>query len=416
MKSLLMSFAFAMVVSAVSAQNAKSAFIHMKSGEIKEIPCMDVDSITFADHVDYDKVFEAKYASGIYGGEGKYMVHLSDAPISSTGTPTKAGQTIVRFMAYNDNDADPKNAVLPEGTYVANESRAPWSLFASARQLCAIYCTEITDEGPDGYTIPFVTATASLKYSGGKYYIDFKGDAQQQYEGVDFKTVHVTYNGELKFDNQDPMSYDKLADDVTFVPTQLSGRYTVSTRNNCGNYSIALFNCPLDGSGFVVGAGELVNLELFTKASASMDINDLSGEYTITSASAGPYVPGRFISGMIYKSNSMYYPVGTYYETFLENGESSNMYGFATGGKVKVSTDGTNVAFDCDIETESGKHVRINSTLTASGIEDYSGGSSSAPAQHNLIQKDKDTFAPLFRFDRVNVYDGIPALKLLKNK
>ena len=411
-----MAFAFAMAVSSVSAQTTKSAFIHMKSGEIREIPCMDVDSITFAEHVDYDKVFEAKYAFGIYGGDGKYMVHLSDAPISSTGTPTKAGQTIIRFMAYNDKDADPKNAVLPEGTYTANESRSPWSLFASAKQLCAIYCTEMTADGPEGYTIPFVTATAALKYNNGKYYVDFKGDAQQPYEGVDFKTVHVTYSGEIKFDNQDPTSYDKLTEDVTFVPTQLSGRYIVSTRNNCGNYSIALFNCPLDGSGFVVGAGELVNLELFTKNSPSMNLNDLNGEYAITSATSGPYVSGRFISGMLYSSSSVFYPIGTYYETFLEDGEASNTYGFATGGSVKVSTDGTNVTFDCDIETESGKHVRINSTLPADGIQDYSDGSSSSvPAQpESLERKGNGIHAPLFPWGRVNVYNVTPVLKLVK--
>ncbi len=58
-KTILTLFCVAMATFA-SAQT-KSTFVHMKSGEIKEIPYSEIDSITFGNHVDYDKEIKAEY-------------------------------------------------------------------------------------------------------------------------------------------------------------------------------------------------------------------------------------------------------------------------------------------------------------------------------------------------------------------
>lgn len=406
MKKYILSVALLAITSFVAAQTSKSAFIHMKSGEVKEISCADVDSITFGNHVSYDKNIEAKYTMGVYNGKGQYVVQLSDAPMDDDGLPTQKGQTIVRFNALNENDPDSRNAVLPEGTYTEGSSFDPYTLYVGDSFLCALVCTEMTSEGPDGYNIPFVSATARVKHNESGYYIEFTGDAGQKYDGVDFQTLRMTYNGELKFINMDPAAYDKLADDVTMVPTMLSGRYTVT--ENYGNYSFALLNCPLDGEGYIIGAGELANFELLTAPSATMNINDIAGEYTIASVTDRPYNPGSFLSGTLYEYYGMYIPMGTYYTTYDNSGSNTNMYAFITGGSVKVETDGTNVTFDCNLETENGKHVKINYTAPASGFTDMSQPSSNvAPATRSGLTK----FRP---FGASKVFNHAPALQLVR--
>lgn len=343
---------------------------------------------------------------GVYNGKGQYVVQLSDAPMDDDGLPTQKGQTVIRFYALNENDPDSRNAVLPEGTYTEGSSFDPYTLYVGDSFLCALVCTEMTSEGPEGYSIPFVSATARVKHNESGYYIEFTGDAGQKYDGIDFQTLRMTYNGELKFINMDPAAYDKLADDVTMVPTMLSGRYTVT--KNYGNYSFALLNCPLDGEGYIIGAGELANFELLTAPSATMNINDIAGEYTIASVTDGPYNPGSFLSGTLYDYSGLYIPMGTYYTTYDNSGNNTNMYAFITGGSVKVETDGTNVTFDCNLETENGKHVKINYTAPASGFTDMSQPSSNvAPATRSGLTK----FRP---FGASKVFNYAPALQLVR--
>lgn len=406
MKKYILSVAMLAITSFVGAQTNKSAFIHMKSGEVKEISCADVDSITFGNHVSCDKDIEAKYTMGVYNGKGQYVVQLSDAPMDDNGLPTQKGQVVIRFYALNENDPDSRNAVLPEGTYTEGSSFDPYTLYVGDSFLCALVCTEMTSDGPDGYSIPFTSATARVKHNESGYYIEFTGDAGQKYDGVDFQTLRMTYNGELKFINMDPTAYDKLAEDVTMVPTMLSGRYTVT--ENYGNYSFALLNCPLDGEGYIIGAGELANFELLTAPSATMNINDIAGEYTIASVVDGPYNPGSFLSGTLYEYYGLYIPMGTYYTTYDNSGSNTNMYGFVTGGSVKVETDGTNVTFDCNLETENGKHVKINYTAPASGFVDMTQPSSNvAPATRSGLSK-------LRPFGASKVFNHAPALQLVR--
>lgn len=186
----------------------------------------------------------------------------------------------------------------------------------------------------------------------------------------------------------------------------LSGRYSVMS--TYGNYSIALLNCPLDDEGFVVGAGELLNLELLTNPSPTMDINDIAGEYTVTSVLEGPYNPGSFLSGTLYEVMTDYYlPMGTYYTTFDSKGATTNMNAFITGGSVKVLTDGTNVTFMCNLITENDKHVNVNFTAPASGIIGQSQSSNGAPARRSGTMSFKPANAK-------SIYSHTPALRLIR--
>ena len=109
-----------------------------------------------------------------------------------------------------------------------------------------------------------------------------------------------------------------------------------------------------------------------------------------------------------FDKNDIYFPMGTYYTTYDNSGSSTNMYAFVTGGSVKVETDGTNVTIDCNLETESGKHVKINYTAPASGFIDMSQSSSyDAPATRSGLTK-------LRPFGASKVFNHAPALQLIR--
>lgn len=192
------------------------------------------------------------------------------------------------------------------------------------------------------------------------------------------------------------------------VPTALSGRYTNGT--SYGNYSLCFYNVPLDDEGYVVGAGQLVNVELLTEPGTPMDIANIAGEYVIADVENGPYNPGTFLSGVNYYYYGMYFPMGTYLSFYDESGYSTSEIGFATGGSVKATVDGENVTFDLNVEVEGGHKFTMNYTAKASDITDYS--TSSSAKRHAQPRKAK--FTGLKSAARTNVAQPKATLRLIK--
>ncbi|MDO4159080.1 MAG: hypothetical protein Q4D41_01315 [Prevotellaceae bacterium] len=371
MKKILFSTIFLLCMTTLSFAQNRSVLMHLKSGEIKEFNVADIDSLTFSDPVNYDLDIVATSTLSLYYGSGEYYVTISDAPMDSDGLPTQVGQTIVRFYAIGEKSIDSNNAILPSGRYVSGSSLEEGSIYDGEGYMVVLRCTGIDAEGNiDGYQIDLETCVANVEYkSNGTYDIEFKGSLSE-IEGVDFTNIRMTYSGPIAFENNDPSAYKTLAEDVNMVPTAMSGRYT-NMAGAYGNYSIAFYNCPLDEDGFIIGAGELMSVELLTSESASMDISKIAGTYTISSALEGPWAPYNFLDGSLYEYYGMYIPLGTYYTVYGEGGSSTNLYGFAKDGTVVVTVDGTNITFDFDLIVEGGKSLTMDFTGDASTIQDY---------------------------------------------
>lgn len=412
MKKILLSALFFCITLLGFAQS-RSALIHLKSGEVKEFDVANIDSITFTDAVTYDKQLTATQSLGIYYGGGQYLVELSDQPISSNGLPTQAGQVIVRFIAFGVDDADSRNAKLPSGRYTPATTFAPGTLYNSSSSLQAMVCTGLDSVGaPLGYTIPFdKTAVANVEYkSDGTYAIDFKGQCSSKLDGAAFQNIHVTYDGAISFDNQDPKSYELLDKDVVMVPTGSAIGYS-NVAGSYGDYSCTFYNTPLDDEKFVIGAGELMNLELLTPEAQPMDLSKLAGTYTVTSALEGPWAPGNWLDGQLYEYYGIYMPLGTYYSTYDANGNKTNMNGFARSGSVVVTVEGDDVTFNCDLVAEGGHTIKMNYTVNKSAFVDQS-ASSGAPVANKSSKK--NSFGRLTA--PVNVRAHQSALRLVKQQ
>lgn len=406
-KSLLIALSLGMAV--MSHAQSRSALIHLKSGEIKEFDVENIDSITFTDPVTYDKTLAATQSMGMYFGNGQYLVELSDQPISNSGLPTVAGQTIVRFDAFGKSSVDSRNAILPSGRYVSSKSMEEGTLYDSSDYLQVMVCTGIDSDGnPLGYSLYFdKSGVANVEYnSDGTYTIDFKGQRTENTDGG-IQNLHVTYTGKVAFTNKDPQSYDLLDSDVTMVPTGAVVGYS-NIAGSYGNYTCTFYNTPLDADSYVVGAGELMNVELLTEEATPMDLSKIAGTYTPTSATEGPWTPGNWLDGQLYSAYGMTMPIGTYYSTYDADGNKTNMNGFARSGSIVVTVNGDSVNFDCNLVAEGGHTIKMNYTANKSVFVDQS-QNSALPAQKSAR---RGAFTSLRRADSVS--GRIPAIRLVK--
>lgn len=381
-KSLLLLIVLA--VSSIAHSQTRSALIHFKGGEVKEFYCDNIDSITFTPSVTFSKEFVATNYWCKYYGKGYYYVTLSDAPMDSLGKPTQPGQTIVRFYPIGKKSIDSKNAILPSGRYDSSVGLKIGGLFDGVNAMDLLYCTGIDGDGPKGYEWHMTSAVANVTYnSDNTYNIDFRcliDNDEARDKG--FEHTHVVYSGPLTFGNEDPEYYEMLSSDVVMVPTAMGGRYENSP-GAFGFYSLSFFNTPVDNEGFVVGAGELLSLNLFTADGSPMDISKLEGTYTATSYMSGPYTPGTFADGVMYSGM----PTGTCYQTFDEQGNSTKVYGFVKSGTITVTRNGSQFRFVCDLTTENNHKITMDYTGDESTIIDQSVSQSYAPAVKAPLSK-----------------------------
>lgn len=395
----------------------KSAFIHMKTGEIKEILCSEIDSITFAEHINFDYNVEANQSIGIYYGAyneaGQFIVAVSDAEMTSDGLPTKAGQSVLLFYAMSEPTTDYDNIQLASGQYTASDDFSKMTLYnGQSGYLYFMYCNGINSEGePEGWGIDMEYATMNVVNNNGQYYIDFKGGNSERESSINFKDVHVTFQGTIDFANQDPAYYTYLTKDYDITPTAMSARYTCTPSYGYGNYSFAFYNTPTDSEGFITGAGDVISLELLTQPAVPMDLSLLTGDYTVANVLEGPYEPGHFLSGVNYYYYGMYLPMGTYLAFYDESGSMKKEIGFVTGGTAHISVDGTNITYNFDFIAEGGHHFTVNYTASSATIYDYTSNS----AKSNMPGLSPNGAFNAFKaITRHNVLQPSNTLKLIK--
>lgn len=373
MKKYILTFLFAVIATAMSAQTQKAAMIHLKSGEVQEVAVSDIDSITFCKV--HDLNFEAKYVRAAYYGDGQYWVILSDAPISDTQQPTQAGQSIAAFYCCGDASENSNQAILPTGTYDGEKGSQKGGIYTGELfYTYVMYCTGMTDDGqPKGFFLnSMATAKADVTYADGNYNISLHMALGQRNESEGFKETNVTYNGPISFINMDPNSYSYLTEDVSLVPT-MNGAYHMSNADDGYSfYSFTFSNRTYNSSGYATGAGAQLSIELATDYTSPMDLTKLIGTYNVAPYDEKPYTPGTFLSGKLDEIFGMTIPAGTYYMTYDSNGVETRTKGFATGGTVTISEYDDNILrVKADITMEGGHKLTMNSLMYKSSFIDY---------------------------------------------
>lgn len=132
----LMLTLLAMAAMPLAAQaQSKTSKIYLKSGEVREIACSEIDSVTFAtlDYEflgqDYDFV-PTTYSGAYYNTEeiGDFSLSFQNMPLGSDGSPAGAGQLL--NLELITKSCSPMDISVLEGEYAivdANE-RSAWSV------------------------------------------------------------------------------------------------------------------------------------------------------------------------------------------------------------------------------------------------------------------------------------------------
>ena len=382
MKKILLAAAVAFCSATVSlAQNSWTMKVLMKSGELKEIPCNDIQDVTFAngESASYYADVKVTHTYNLYYGAvttqaGLYTLHLCDGELTTGGLPTQINKHDVRLTVIATPSQDADHAKLPAGTYPLVESANQSGVWKA--QSIYIETNRVNDAGQvDGFLDSLSTCVLNVEEKGdGNYHLVLEGTLKTHGK------VRFVYDGALTFVNKDKNAgYKYVTEDVNFVPVKFNGKYVKATSKYC-DYTIAFLNCEVDDQGFVVGDGELLNLVLLTKYQVPMDINTIAGTYDVVMPVAGAeYKEGKFIGGTMRKASGTYYPIGSFYETLSDG--YADAYGLLSGGTITVSVANNKITFKGNWTTPQGKAIKMDFTGDASAIIDTSESENGAPAQ-----------------------------------
>lgn len=353
------------------AQGAWMMKVKMKSGEVKEIACDDVDNVSFGKKSEplYADVTATNTYNLYYGavsdGTGMYMLHLCDGELTTGGLPTEINKHDIRLTVIASPSSDSDNASLESGRYTLSDNPNEKGIFG--KQCVYIETNTVKDGKVDGFLDSLKVCTLDVENKGdGAYHLEVNGELKEH------GTIRFVYDGKLEFVNKDKnYGYDYITSDVDFKPLGMSGRYVKATDSYC-DYSLAFYNCEIDNSGFVVGSGGLLNLVLLTDYAVPMNIDNIVGTYDVVMPVSGAkYVAGKFIGGVMRDTSYGSFPMGSYYEDLDDEGYAK-AYGMFNGGTVTVSRQLGELTFDCDWVTPQGFKVKMNYTGDVSSITDTS--------------------------------------------
>ena len=382
-KALFVAIAACCIATTSFAQENWLMKLHMKSGEVKEFSCDDFKEVTFdkLGNTSYYADVKATHTYNIYYGAVKdniaaYTLHLCDGELTQGGLPKEINKHDIRLTVMAEASANADKSILPAGTYSLIDNVGESGIYA--KQSVYIETNKVNNAGNvDGFLDSLKTCNLKVERKGdGTYNLLVEGELRGHGK------IRFTYDGKLTFVNKDPNStYSYIKEDVNFTPRSLSGRYVKATDKYC-DYTLTFLNCDVDEEGFIVGAGEYLNLVLLTTFKIPMDINTIVGTYDVVMPVAGAvYEPGKFIGGMMFKRGSAKFPAGSYYKAF--DGQGGETFGFFSGGSITVTLDNGMITFKGDWKTPEGKTVTMNYTTDASGIIDQSEEQGNAKAENS---------------------------------
>lgn len=303
---------------------------------------------------------EASEASYYYlgdlfqNGTDCYYIFLSSAGIRK-GNPTDEGQMLRALIVAEKYTGSEQIPPLPTGTFAGEVSGEAGTYYPDNTEFMDIFFNPDDPEDPTlvGYVYQAAEGgSIRIAEKDGKYTVQavFTGDLLDE-NGNSLDTAECTalYSGEIKYD--DIHGYTPLGADAAPVFPHCSGRYSQ------GLYSIAFYNVPLDEDGFIIGAGELLNCEIYTEESNPMNLEDLVDTFEPFDAfEVGGGIPGKFVEGVWYEVYGGYFaPVGTAMMAYDASGDYKT--GLATGGTIDVTREGDIFTFKFNLTTPEGDKI-----------------------------------------------------------
>ncbi|MDE5795781.1 MAG: hypothetical protein K2H75_01600 [Muribaculaceae bacterium] len=256
------------------------------------------------------------YGDILENGTGGYYLFLSSAGINN-GNPTHEGQMVRIFFIGEQTDS--ANPVLPTGVYTVNDDFTAGTISASDSEYMDVFPHPDEPSSLVGYIYTPTVGTLTIENSDEGYSINFTMEGvlyNSDYEPIDEQTCTASYNGEVPY--VDINGYTPIDGDIVMDIPNASGRYSD------GDFSIAFYSDDmLDEDGFIVAAGQLFNVELFTEDHAPMNLDNLVGEYSPTDVFSGGMLPAHYMQGVWYEIFSGYYvALGTALTIYEEDGST----------------------------------------------------------------------------------------------
>lgn len=280
------------------------------------------------------------YDGEFMSGAGGYWLMLSSAGLDKSN-PTHTGQ-LARLYILSEPDADPKHPHLPTGTFTAmpgDEFEAGYFAPDGTDFLDVFPNPDDPEAGLVCYSWNAKSGTITITEGENGVYtitadLDCISTADAEAENPDPEIVKCTasYTGEVPY--VDYYAYIPITTDREVEITGVSGRYM--EEEGIGIYSIAFYNVPLDDDGFIIGSGDLLNMECYVEATSKMELDKLCGTYTPVDALADGMIKGRFMEGVWYNIfGSVWGAFGTSLTEYLDDG--SMLTGLCTDGTITVS-------------------------------------------------------------------------------
>lgn len=315
----------------------------------------DVSYITRTQNLKLTKQVKGNYFEGVksqssQGAANYYLILTNDeleVDDDQQYIPTTPGSVVVSLDIYAADSQDADNAVLPEGTYLLDETTA-----AGSADIQATFVRQLSPVGKLEYkTVKSGSITVVKTVDGYKIDGTFVSD-----QGESF-TIH--YEGGLTFENRSSSSKDTLmtedVDNTVFKGLTITAHGGDDKYNR---YTLQLFD-GTDNNG-IISDGVVLNVDLFSTTPAGEDIIIADGTYKASPdyEDITEFEPMTFLSGDCYTVIGYPLYIGTYLQDMRKSAETGVMlYGYANKGTITMKRDGDKYSVRVDITTRNGVHV-----------------------------------------------------------
>lgn len=274
---------------------------------------------------------------------------------------------LLRLYLYTEKSEvgdgpDMQNVVLAPGTYTLKEE-AEGAFDLLGGDYGSIYAIS-TEEGWMG--IGYESGTVTVSLEDGEYDIT----ANLVIADGEGSKVRGTFKGQLEFADLTD-GYIHFDSDMNEVMTGHSGGiYPGDGVYN--DYTMTFYNCPLDESGWIVGAGYIFNSELFFDVAGG----DYSGTYTPNPDWENGYANYTYLPGFVMDLYGMKMPVGTYLSEYDESGSLVRI-GMVVDGDMSVSIKDGVLKMSGVFTTDKGHEITV-SYEGPENLTDMTGGMSTS--------------------------------------
>ena len=205
--------------------------------------------------------------------------------------------------------------------------------------------------------------------------------------------IHMTYTGGMTFTlDKDPdaeIGYPNIDSDYDVEILGVSGRYDEFMYDGVTAYlNLAMYNLPLDDEGLIIGAGDLLSIEIIAPHMDELDLDALCGTYTyLDMMTAYEFNPWTFMGGYFYDMYGFVIAAGTSLSVYDEEGNVTKA-ALTQDGTITISkADGPNYTVALDSHTQTGKHLTASWTIPLAGyVWDYISGNEPVAIESVALQ------------------------------